>query len=230
MDQELKICFACATIYEAQNTDVLLCPHCGHQISLSEYEKVLSDVRSAVHYGWNYRLAYEKQLQEEGQIRTHYYLVPYEEIINFVALAIASGIIGGFAYDVVKKVINKISEFSKNRGHKEDTEKLFALIENEENMKKFMLYIDEYYSCFETADATVRSAILEEMLVDQCSATLEHLIKENNPNVDMDWIKKISPFSEAELFKGMLEVMKKHPNKRGCNKQLFQSFWSHIDD
>ena len=230
MEQKEKICFACATIYEAQNADVLVCPHCGHQVSLKEYEKILNNVRAAVHYGWNYRLAYEKQLQEDGEIHTYYYLAPYEEIINYVALAIASGIIGGFAYDVVKKVISKISEFAKNSGRNQDTEKLFALIENEENMKKFMLYMDEYYACFEAADETFRSAILEEMLVDQCSSTLEHLIQETNPNVDMDWIKKISPFSEAELFKGMLEVMKNHPNKRDCDKQLFQSFWSHIDD
>lgn len=61
----------------------------------------------AVHDGWNYRLMYEKDLKDKGRIDTYYFLKQYEEVFNFIAVAITSGVIGGFAYDVVKKELSK---------------------------------------------------------------------------------------------------------------------------
>ncbi len=99
----LKICFACANFYHELSSKRMVCPYCGHIDNAEEYELILNEAREAVHYGWNYRLKYENDLKEKGRIDTHYFLEEYEEIFNFIAVAIASGVVGGFAYDVVKK-------------------------------------------------------------------------------------------------------------------------------
>ena len=101
------------------DSQIIACPYCGNRESIEEYEIVLNKAREAVHYGWNYRLRYEKDLKEKGRIDTYYFLEQSEEILNFIAVAIASGVIGGFAYDVVKKVITKILEFIKKNGNEE---------------------------------------------------------------------------------------------------------------
>lgn len=225
----LKICFACANIYDEVNTKMMLCPYCGNRVCVEKYELILNEAREAVHYGWNYRLKYEKDLKEKGRIDTYYYLEQYEEIFNFIALAIASGIVGGFAYDVVKKVITKISEFVKKNGSKEEKTKIFSLIDNDEDMRKFIQYIDEYYTCFEKIDDEVRNAIFEEMIVDKISPTLENLIRTQNSDIDMDRIKEISPFTEEEIFKSMIEVRKKITMKKQHEKDKFKNFWKDID-
>lgn len=224
----LNICFACAKVYEGQNSQVLVCPECGHKISLAKYESFLYDAREAAYFGWDYRLKYEKDLEEKGKIDTHYYLEQCEEIFNFIALAIASGVVGGLAYDVVKKVISNVIDFAKQKGSKEDNSKIFALIENEENMKKFTQYIYEYYTCFENINENVRNAIFEEMVVDKISPTLENVIMANNPDIDIEKIKEINPFSEEKIFKTILEIKRDIERRSQLDSMVFKDFWRNI--
>lgn len=226
----LKICFACANIYAGNNTEVLECPYCGYRESVEKYELILNEAREAVHYGWNYRLQYEKDLKERGRIDTHYYLEQYEEIFNFIALAAASNIVGGFAYDIVKKVVTKVYEFVKQNGSEKEKSKIFSLIDSEEDMKKFLQYIDEYYRCFENIDEEVRAAIFEEMIVDKMSTTLENIIITQNDDMDIDRIKEISPFSEEEIFKSMIEVRRKIAIRKPHKNTEFENFWEKIDE
>lgn len=225
----LKICFACANIHNEVKSKIIICPYCGNRESIEEYELVLEKAREAVHYGWNYRLKYEKDLKEKGRIDTHYFLEQYEEIFNFIAVAIASGVIGGFAYDVVKKVIIKILKFVKENGNEKEKSKIFSLVDSDEDMRKFIEYIDEYYTCFDKIDDEVRSAIFEEMIVDRISPTLEKCISLQNPDIDMSKIKEISPFSEEEIFKSMIEVRQKLTEKKPSEKEIFKKFWTDID-
>ncbi len=43
-----KICFHCASIYETEDGEILMCPVCGKSILASEYERVMQGVRQAV--------------------------------------------------------------------------------------------------------------------------------------------------------------------------------------
>lgn len=225
----LKMCFACAEIYESNNEQTLVCPNCGNKIEVDKYELFMRDAREAVYFGWEYRLKYEKELEEKGRIDTHYYLEQCEEIFNFIALAVASGIVGGFAYDVVKKVIRKIADFVKHKGNKEEKSKIFDLIEKEENMKLFIQYIDEYYTCFENINEEVRNAIFEEMVVDKMSATLENIIIAKNPDIEINKIKEINPFSEEEMFRSMIEVRRDIDNRKKLKSKIFDEFWENIE-
>ena len=84
-----KICFYCASVYEEKDKEILTCPICGKTIHLSEYEKVMKNIRQAVFQGWTCRIEYEHE--DNGR---RYYTEQCGEILNFIALAIASGIIG----------------------------------------------------------------------------------------------------------------------------------------
>lgn len=225
----IKICFFCATVFEESNEKVLQCPCCGEKVMVNKYELILKDVRDAVHYGWDYRRRYEKDLKEEGKITKRYFLFDPETILSFIAVAAVSGIIGGVAHDTVKKVINKIIHTFKDLGGVETNSKIFELIENDENMNKFVQYIDEYYNCFDSINEEVRNAIFEEMIVDKISPTLEKIIQSENPNINVDNIKEINPFSEEEIFKSMIEVRRDLENKKKLDSTVFQDFWKNID-
>ena len=137
--------------------------------------------------------------------------------------------VGGFAYDVVKKVIAKILQFIKENGNKEQKNKIFSLVDNDEDMRKFIEYIDEYYTCFEKIDDAVKNAIFEEMVVDKISPALEKYISSESLDSDIDKKEEIVPFSEDEMFKSMIEVRQKLTVKKQVEKEIFKNFWTDID-
>ena len=50
-DDFRKICFHCASIYEAEDRELLVCPICGKSIPISEYERIMQGIRQAVFGG-----------------------------------------------------------------------------------------------------------------------------------------------------------------------------------
>lgn len=227
---DLKICFACATIYEGNGSQFLVCPNCGHKVSSEQYESILQDAREAMLFGWNYRLQYEQDLDKNGTISIHYYLEQCEEIFNFIALAAVSGIVGGFAYDVIKKVIGNIADFVRQKGSQEQKSEIFAVIDDEENMKKFLHYMDEYYMCFETINEEVQDAIFEEMLVDKISSTLEQTMMAENPDLEVDKTKETAPSFQEELSESMIEVRRDIDRRKLLKGAAFQDFWNNIGE
>lgn len=228
-DSSLKICFSCAAVYEGGGSPFLVCPNCGRRISSEEYESILRDARQAVHFGWVYRLQYEHDLEKNGKITVHYYLEPCEEILSFIALAAASGIIGGFAYDIIKKVIGSIVKFVRQKGSQEQKSKVSALVDEEENMQRFLQYVDEYYTCFENISPEVRNAIFEEMVVDKISPTLEQILIAENPGLELNKIEEINPFPQEEMFKTMIEVRRDIDRRKHQSSVAFQDFWDKVD-
>ncbi len=228
--QHLKICLACANIYAVNDTEVLECPYCGSRISAEKYESVLHEARQALHYGWTYRLQYEKELKERGRIDIYYDLAPYDEIFSFIALAAASGVVGGFAYDIVKKVIAKIAKFVKQNGGEEEKREVSSLLSSKEEMKKLFQYIDEYYRGFEGIDEEVRSAVLEEMIVDEMSAELVDMLQNQSAGMDMEKIKEVSPFSKEKILKSTATVKKQIEMRKQKKNPALQNLWENLDE
>lgn len=111
------MCFYCASIYEAEDKELLVCPICGKSIPMSEYERIMQGMRQAVFGGWTCRIQYENE-KNEGK---HYYTEQCGEILNFVAIAVASGLIGNVSYDIVKKVLNKLKLYAdRGKRNRED--------------------------------------------------------------------------------------------------------------
>ena len=224
-----KLCCSCGAFFEAADGPELQCPHCGWRISFKEYKALLSAAQGAVKFGWQYRRRYEADMAEYGRIERYYALPECEEALQFAALAAASGVIGGLAYDAVKRVIRKIAAAVKRDGKQSAEASIFYLIDHPEEMDRFIRYIDEYYACFDRISEEVRNAVLAEMVMDKMSPTMEQLLEESDPDLDLEDIRSISPFTEEELFRGMLEVRRDIDRRRRLGREDFAGFWENVD-
>lgn len=228
--KSLALCCSCGAVFEASDGPELQCPHCGWRIDSAAYRALLSAAQEAVKFGWQYRRRYEADVAEYGRIERYYCLAECEEALQFAALAAASGVIGGLAYDAVKQVIRKIAAAVRRDGSKSEETSIFYLIDHPEEMDRFIRYIDEYYACFDSISEEVRNAVFEEMVVDKMSPTMERLLREAHPDMDVERIRSISPFPEEEIFKCMLEVRRDIDRRHQLRKEDFPGFWEKIDE
>lgn len=223
-DDFRKICFHCASIYEMEDGEILTCPFCGRSIPTSEYERVMQGIRQAVFGGWTCRAEYEGA-EDDGK---RYYTEPCGEILNFVAVAVASGLIGNMSYDIVKKVFGKIVSYLKRSKKNCEDETLAAFLESPEKIKKFSEYISAYYDEYEGADAKTKNAIMEEVFVDHVSHIIDGLIKMRHKDIDIEKVMEDSPHTREEIMKMVLEIMNKVNVKR-LEEEDFKDFWDDID-
>ena len=219
-----KICFHCASIYEMEDEEILTCPVCGKSILLSEYERVMQGIRQAVFGGWTCREEYEGA-EDDGK---RYYTEPCGEILNFVAVAVASGLIGNMSYDIVKKVFGKIVSYLKRSKKNCEDETLAAFLESPEKIKKFSEYISAYYDEYEGADAKTKNAIMEEVFVDHVSHIIDGLVKMRHKDIDIEKVMEDSPHTREEIMKMVLEIRNKVNVKR-LEEEDFKDFWDDID-
>ena len=219
-----KICFHCASIYETEDGEILTCPVCGKSILLSEYEKVMQGIRQAVFGGWTCRAEYEGA-EDDGK---RYYTEPCGEILNFVAVAVASGLIGNMSYDIVKKVFGKIVSYLKRSKKNCEDETLAAFLESPEKIKKFSEYISAYYDEYEGADVKTKNAIMEEVFVDHVSHIIDGLVKMRHKDIDIEKVMEDSPHTREEIMKMVLEIRNKVNVKR-LEEEDFKGFWDDID-
>lgn len=223
-DDFRKICFHCASIYEMEDGEILTCPFCGRSIPTSEYERVMQGIRQAVFGGWTCRVEYEGA-EDDGK---RYYTEPCGEILNFVAVAVASGLIGNMSYDIVKKVFGKIVSYLKRSKKNCEDETLAAFLESPEKIKKFSEYISAYYDEYEGADAKTKNAIMEEAFVDHVSHIIDGLIKMRHKDIDIEKVMEDSPHTREEIMKMVLEIRNKVNVKR-LEEEDFKDFWDDID-
>ena len=202
-EKEIKICFYCATIFRS-TSEVLECPNCNRKIPISEYEKVLMNVRDVVQYGWNYRLEYEKLLKKNNKIDRHFSLEQYIGIINFVALAIMSGMIGNFSYDIVKKVIEKVYAQVKKSGNKKY---IAELQRTEQKIDLLAQYIDDFCNHPENINEEVKNAIDEEIIIDKLTEII----------------------CNSEFNKNQDHNLKNNLKKDNVQSLSFEDFWKDID-
>ena len=97
-----------------------------------------SFAQEAARFGFRYRVHFEQQPPEEGDV--YPLLPPLPEWVEFAALAAISGIAGGVAYDVVKVVVRRIYDgvwAAKKKG----PEKLSL---SDEEFARFLKYIESF--------------------------------------------------------------------------------------
>lgn len=227
--KNMTLCCSCGAVFEGNDGSVLQCPHCGWQIDAGTYKALLGAAQGAVKYGWQYRRRYEADVAQYGRVERYYCLEECEEAFQFAALAAASGIIGGLAYDAIKQVIQKIAAALRRDKRKSGETSIFYLIDHPEEMDRFIQYIDEYYTCFDSISEEVRNAVFEEMVVDKTSPTMERLLQEANPDTDTEGIRRMSPFPEEEIFRCMLEVRREVDQRHKLHREDFPGFWQKKD-
>ncbi len=227
--KNMTLCCSCGAVFEGNDGSVLQCPHCGWQIDAGTYKALLGAAQGAVKYGWQYRRRYEADVAQYGRVERYYCLEECEEALQFAALAAASGIIGGLAYDAVKQVIQKIAAALGRDKHKSGETSIFYPIDHPEEMDRFIQYTDEYYTCFDSISEEVRNAVFEEMVVDKMSPTMDRLLQEANPDMDTECIRRMSPFPEEEIFRCMLEVRREVDQRHKLRREDFAGLWENKD-
>ena len=228
-EERRRICFHCANIYKSKETDWLCCPECGYRVSSRRYHLIVDRAREAVDYGYQYRLKYEEDFAAEGAITKHYALTPFNEFLTFVAVAAASGIVGNLSTDLVKRAVGKVREALRREEKGETGGKLTALLDDPEKMKQFMDYIDAYFTCFEEIEPHVRAAIYEEMIVDRISPTMTDRLMKAYPQLKVEQAQEISPFTQEEIFRMMIEARRDLSQRPGLKPSLFEGFWEGVE-
>lgn len=220
-----KICFHCASVYELEDEETLTCPFCSKSIQLSEYERVMQSIRKAVFGGWTCRVEYENA-ENEGK---RYYTEQCGELFNFVAVAIASGLIGNMSYDIVKKVFGKINSYLRRNEKNHEDKTLVEFLKSPEKIRKFAEYISAYYDEYEGVDAKTKNAIMEEVFVDHVSHIMDGLIRMKHKDIDIDKVMEDSPHTREEIMKMVLDI-RNRVGVQQLEKCDFEEFWDDINE
>jgi hypothetical protein len=150
------LCLACAETWSvAASEEASLCPACGTANRAAQQDFLLGYARDVVHFGHQYREKYESDIEETAHRR--YFLVPPPEWLVFVAMAVLSGVIGNASYDTIKGVVARILS-------RQDSATQTAV--DDAFLRKLDGQFREYLTRLRNVPAPVRSAILEEVLVD----------------------------------------------------------------
>lgn len=162
-------------------------------------------------------------------MKNRYALVPFNELLTFVAVAGISGIIGNLSTDLVKGAISKIKiAISSTEGKKSDG-KVKALIDDPEKMQQFMEYIDAYFNCFDELEPQVRQAIEEEIIVDRISPTMTERLLGHLSKEKIQQGMEISPFTDEEIFRMIIEARRDLKRRPKLNAALFEGFWEGVE-
>ena len=208
------LCFGCASIYNLSNNDIFTCPFCNYSIDEKIYRKIIKAAKTAVYYGYDYRRVYEKQINGQGKITQRFAISDPVAIFCFMGVAALSGVIGGAAYDLVKKVIVQIIEKSKDVPDDIGQAKIAQF--SKDNIEIFIQYIREYHqNKLVTADE-VNLEIEKERIIGNLADILYPVLKKSKPIKD--------EFNEAidRLFNKGREIDE-------LKIKDFESFWNNIE-
>lgn len=199
------LCFSCANVFEHKEDIDIICPKCKHKISSVRYNKIYKYASDSAYYGYDYRCAYEEQLKEDGEINTHYSLIELGQAVDFVTIAAISGIIGGLSHDALKVLCRKIRN-SIVRRKDIPVDKIDLILNNDDEFLRFIEYIKSFNNGMNEVDSRVKSAIIEERVVDAATEKAHDLL--------------ITQLSEVALIANYSEP---YENKVIFNEKLYES-------
>ncbi len=160
----MKFCQNCGTL---NDTELSICENCGTEINTESFEKILPFAKNAVCYGFIYRLEYENQIKENGEVTIKYSLLEPSNYYDFIAVAALTGYIGGVAHQIVNYVGKQIVDFVKQKIKPNEKDKEFIeFFEDADNVEKFAKYVNEYYTGKHVKNRQVADAIVEEEMAD----------------------------------------------------------------
>lgn len=161
------LCLNCGHI----NIDnqINICSNCGYLNDLERQQKLTEYASRAVHYGYEYRVEYESQVAEQGEIRVKYSLLNPANYLEWIAVAALSGLVGNMASDLVKYVAKQALE---KLTAKQEVEELtheekntLKIVRDNATLNKFTVYVQHYYKGMPKLDKKVGSGIAEEEIV-----------------------------------------------------------------
>jgi DNA-directed RNA polymerase subunit RPC12/RpoP len=168
------VCFSCGNIFPNEQKNPIACLSCGYEIKAEMYRKIMKHAMCAVYYGYDYRKVYEKQIANNSLITERYALVDPSTLLCFCAAAALSGIIGGIAYDCVKKAIKAI--ISNGNAIKQDIGQSRIYLFESHELNTFIRYIRQYSIDRDEIDSGVLKEIEDEEIGWAASSITTELI------------------------------------------------------
>lgn len=179
------LCTNCGFINEN-----LLCSNCDYEINQTEYEKLSEYVKRAVHYGYQYRVKYEKQVFESGSVRVKYSLFQPDRWYEWLAMAALSGLVGSYGTDLVKfigkQILLSLQPKIDSQKLNQEEQKIVTFLLDNNQLNKFTIYINNYYNGMSNIDKNVEEAIIEEEFADIVGENIKYNIDPNG-SIKIDW-------------------------------------------
>lgn len=161
------LCLNCG--YLNFDTDTNVCANCNTENDI-ERLKFLSDYANrAIHYGYQYRVEYERQVKIQGEITVKYSLLNPSTYLEWIGVAALSGVLGNLVYDIVKhvatQVYQKLTSKQQLTGLSNEEKNVMNIIGDNATLNKFIVYIQQYYKGMPNIDKKAEKGIIEEELI-----------------------------------------------------------------
>lgn len=165
------LCLSCGKFFEGKIANNFPCPHCYSEIDYEFYEEVFKYSYYFVRYGYQYL---DVLCKENPESETKFCLGDLNEIYTFIAVAAASGVIGGLSTDLVKLAIKKIIKQVKPSRSGEN-----VIVFSDDEIESYISKLISYRNGFSGLPSGVRNAIFEEIMGDAigCNEALSNRIQ-----------------------------------------------------
>lgn len=142
---------------------------------MQDIEQIINDtypksIHDAVRYGYQYR-----KVSETIGDNLHFSLPEPSSILLWIAGAVASGIV----YDVIKATCIRIISYLRDNNKRVDKE-TETIISDEEKLKEFTVFIEEYYTHSMKISEQQEKNIKEEVAADTAAEESSRIRKETN--------------------------------------------------
>lgn len=163
----------------------------------------------------------EESMRNKYRMKARYQryipFLPPADITCWVVLAALSGIIGGASWEVVRKVIRKITGDSKKIT--DDIGQTRIQVNNSKDINVFIKYIKEYHYDKVTAPEEVKYHMAKEKMIDRMG-------KVTLPIVERYGSKGLP--SQEEFTKEVAKAFDEYEDVRKPNGEDFDSFWKDV--
>jgi len=105
----MSFCLACGEAV----VDTDACPLCGTMAAPERFAALQAAARPALLFGYRYRRIYEQSTRRRFHLN-------WDELWSFIAIAVASGVIGNASWDAVKVVVRRAIETYRSRSREKE--------------------------------------------------------------------------------------------------------------
>ena len=171
-DTEFAICFHCGAVNTAIDAHSWDCKYCG-SIASTDTHSERKRLGGRLHlYAKRYRDRYEQDFKEHDSLPCRYSMWPSGELLEFVALAVASGVVGNASWDLIKLVIKKAANAVRDAGPDaletgygylatpDELDAVFELLADDTEFDQYCADISDFLDGMPRATPAVRKAII----------------------------------------------------------------------
>jgi hypothetical protein len=215
------LCLSCAHVFlsrKGTNAHVAVCPKCGRSTNLSEFDELYRDAARILRYGHSYRAIFERQIKEQGEIRSRASLADAPSWLVFATVAALSGIIGNASYDLIKHAIRRFQ-----RSHPKRPDYGNVNLKTDQEIEFFIGRTREYVDDLVGVDDRIRALIREEERADAHGERMAEAMKQ----VDIADTEAVSAVVRSVARQIKSQDTPRFDRKR--MQELLSEVWNELD-